>query len=237
MPPIKFLKSDTDENEAKNAQIQAAYSSYADTSTWHGIPDLFVAKSRFVKIFWVLVLLSSCGMLIYQMYNVIDDYSQEPHYSTSLVAVVLPNGVPFPNVTVCNLIRASKSKLFKINMTTSALSFLYASLAQYYKTSSYLLDSKTNISILSHIKTEFNKFASQFDETSSDPAKIFDYIGHDCNDTLIKCWWTGIDFDCCQYSKAILTAYGKCYSITPPAGIEFDLGVKINRKRYTYNVT
>lgn len=214
MSAPKFLSSKNDVDQILNDDKYDAFRRYTNTATWHGIPDLFNATGKIVKIFWIIVLLSSFSMLIYQMYNVIEDFAKEPHFGTSLVATVSPNGVPMPNVTICNLVRASKRKIDDIGMNLEALSYLYGSLPQCYKTSSVTLGKNST-----RLKIEFQKFAVKFGETNVDPVKVFDVIGPDCNDTIIKCWWTGMEFPCCNYAKAILTSFGKCYSITPPAGM------------------
>ncbi len=144
-----------------------------------------------------------------------------------MAAVVLPNGVPFPNVTICNFARASMKRLDEIHMDLDALSYLYGSLAQFYKTSPILedfrrtavLDKEIPGNVTLPLKTSFRNWKKSNTNTNfDDPVKIFDFLSQTCNDTIIRCFWTGIQFDCCNHSRSILTAYGKCYSVTPPPG-------------------
>jgi len=70
-----FVHDDNIEDEGQNS-LTAAYASYAGAATWDGIPDLFLARGSFLKLFWVVILIGSGGMLTYQLYNVIDDFTQ-----------------------------------------------------------------------------------------------------------------------------------------------------------------
>ena len=59
-----------------------------DFSGWtsaHGLPHIGSAQSKWLRIFWTVVFLISCGMFVYQMYTLVTKYLL---YATSLQTTV-----------------------------------------------------------------------------------------------------------------------------------------------------
>lgn len=70
------------------------------TTTCHGVPDWYGAKSLPSKIFWGLVLIAAFGAIGYYQYNLVVTFASVP--TATKISKVIVNYVAFPNVTVCN---------------------------------------------------------------------------------------------------------------------------------------
>lgn len=194
--------------ECEMNQILAEFSR---KTTWHGISDLFIAASCRARIFWLLMLSMCTAMLVYQVYNLLTHYLTGPPYQTIVLAVALGSeGVPFPNITICNYIRASDAKLKHWNISDAALSHMYGTLPQFYRNSSFLASDSIRKSQLQAIQELNLKYPNV------SLLEWFDRISHDCRDSFLVCWWGGIEFDCCSNFIKVFNMYGQCSSIIPP---------------------
>uniref|UniRef100_A0A9J2PES5 Uncharacterized protein n=1 Tax=Ascaris lumbricoides TaxID=6252 RepID=A0A9J2PES5_ASCLU len=85
---------------AADGELRSEFSTFAQTTSAHGIPMAVVARRMYVKAFWLCLTLSLFIYFIYQCTLVFDKYQR----NDKIVNVELQfESAPFPAITVCNL--------------------------------------------------------------------------------------------------------------------------------------
>ena len=75
---------------------------FGETVSVRGISKLVKSKNRTVKLFWLLAVLSSTSLLLWQLESILSTYSRNPYASTYSES----NGddvAVFPDITICNI--------------------------------------------------------------------------------------------------------------------------------------
>ena len=79
-----------------------------ETLTTHGFPNIFRSKHILVKIIWTILFLGALGLLIYLLYNNVNDYLE--YNVTTVVRSINVDELDFPVITICNRNLASNQK-------------------------------------------------------------------------------------------------------------------------------
>ncbi len=90
---------------------------WCETTSCHGVIDLFQTQSWFGKTFWSILILGSLGVASWQVYELMIEYVLGDHYYTTTYTANGPL-LPFPNITLCNFNRADRKKVLKFGMTS-----------------------------------------------------------------------------------------------------------------------
>ena len=70
------------------------------SSSVHGLPHIFRTKHQSFKIIWIFLLLSSCCVCSYYVFNTISDYYN--HDTITKIASTTELHPEFPTVSICN---------------------------------------------------------------------------------------------------------------------------------------
>lgn len=90
---------------------------FMETSTTHGLGNIYHAKKILNRLFWILAFLAFFSVLIYQIYVLGVKFNSHAHV-TRVYNEVQDNGIQFPAVTICN---ANPFPIEKITATLYAL--------------------------------------------------------------------------------------------------------------------
>ncbi|XP_071490072.1 epithelial sodium channel subunit alpha-like [Diadema antillarum] len=89
--------------------VTALLSEFATTTTAHGIPNIYSARSIIEKIFWTLAFLVCLGVFLRQSEILIADYLSFPY--TTRTDIITSAALQFPAITLCNVNMMRRSKL------------------------------------------------------------------------------------------------------------------------------
>ncbi|KAL9988147.1 hypothetical protein ACROYT_G002555 [Oculina patagonica] len=87
--------------------LRALLHEFAETTSAHGVGRIASSESVVWRLFWVLVTLTGCGMVIYQGILLVNTYQKKPVKSN--IDVTYKRTIRFPAVTICNLNIIKKS--------------------------------------------------------------------------------------------------------------------------------
>lgn len=181
--------------------------SWSSTTTWHGIQDVAASRSGFFRFLWTFILLMASGMLLWQLYQVVNNYLNSLKYFTAITTTPVES-LSLPNITLCNFNRVNISKKVELKLSDEALAYLYLALPQNYKISSFALNNTDKL------KLAYDQWVSFYNRTV-DVQEIFSFLGHECSPTFLFCQFAGKSFSCCSCVTPVVNQFGKCLSITP----------------------
>ncbi|GMT02303.1 hypothetical protein PENTCL1PPCAC_24477, partial [Pristionchus entomophagus] len=165
----------------------------------NGLLRVYRSKG-WIRIFWITVMILCVIILLWTSMNILVRYLSKP--TTSQVSfIVSPKGLQFPKLTICNFNAIRKSYIQALNKTgdfsVSVLQYLLQSTSDVQ-----LLYATTSESILTKDEDALLKYIGNHSDFS---IKKFN-----CKDMLKQCTFAGRTFDCCRYSKSVLTSFGRC---------------------------
>lgn len=82
-------------------QTTKQFGRFAEETTLHGFPDIHKSRNRYLRIFWIVVLLISTIAVAYEIYKVVGDYMDRPIITMYDWRSV--NGFPFPQVSCLSI--------------------------------------------------------------------------------------------------------------------------------------
>lgn len=85
----------------KKDQLKQKFLEWSNSSTAHGIPNIFRIESRILRIIWIICFLAAFAYCSYTIVNIIVVYLQYDVLINQEVVIEAP--IDFPVVTVCNL--------------------------------------------------------------------------------------------------------------------------------------
>ncbi|KAL9964424.1 hypothetical protein ACROYT_G028066 [Oculina patagonica] len=172
---------------SKSAAITKRWSIFVGSSTLHGLNYVFTSRTLVRRFLWALFLVSSMAWFSYQSSNLLRKYFS---YSvTTKVSLEYEDTPQFPAVTICNFNRFKRSVIMEKGYDQL--------LTQFEKKSSGLQAENDAIDFSNY--TDFN-----FTE-------LYLIAGHQINDTLLACVWSG---QMCDYRNftPVLTDMGLCHT-------------------------
>ena len=88
-------------SQRKSELIKQKLDAWSKSLTAHGLPNIFRAKRRSIKILWSIFLMFSVAYCIYNIYSEISGYFHR-EYTTHLETVV-ETPTPYPTISICNV--------------------------------------------------------------------------------------------------------------------------------------
>ncbi|KAI6238391.1 hypothetical protein M3Y99_00690200 [Aphelenchoides fujianensis] len=163
---------------------------FVGIATLHGPLRIYRSKGTY-RLFWILAMFVCCLMMGYQTWTLIRLYIEKP--IVSQVSFLQPeDGMDFPLVTVCSFNFINKHNLIDFQKRENVSQNLI----------NFILQSTVDLSVLSTFIDETKMMDGQ--------REFADLI---CNETLRICNIGAEEFDCCEFSKVIMTDMGNCYQI------------------------
>ncbi|KHJ96065.1 hypothetical protein OESDEN_03975 [Oesophagostomum dentatum] len=148
-----------------------------------------------------------------------DDHPTDPSSPTSLAPpqehqlvsfIIQENGIEFPMITLCNFNPIKKSYIKQLNKTGD----LSDELLDYLMES--LIDANTLYGTADRQNLHVGQKALEVYQNAHPNFTVQEFFmnaGFKCEDTMMLCSFGGRQFNCCQFSTAILTNLGKCYTL------------------------
>ncbi|XP_071490102.1 uncharacterized protein [Diadema antillarum] len=106
---IEVGSRSSDVESRSPSTVTALLSEFATTTTAHGIPNIYSARSIIEKIFWTLSFLVCLGVFLWQSETLIADYLSFPY--TTRTDIITSAALQFPAITLCNVNMMRRSKL------------------------------------------------------------------------------------------------------------------------------
>ncbi|VDP04133.1 unnamed protein product [Heligmosomoides polygyrus] len=192
---------------------------FSQTTTMHGPKRIYQGK-RFSTHFWVLMVLMSGVLLIYQVTTLLSMYMSSPIVS-QVSFLINENGMNFPMVTLCNFNPIKKSFIRKLNATGDFSDQLLDYLMQ------SLMDTQTLYGNADRAELHVGDRALQVYQEHH-PNFTIDANGcletsfrFNCTETMKLCSFGGRQFDCCKFMEPRLTNLGKCHTLDMRAAREW----------------
>ncbi|WKX92789.1 hypothetical protein Q1695_010657 [Nippostrongylus brasiliensis] len=189
---------------------------FSQTTTMHGPKRIYQGK-RFSTHFWILMVLTSGILLIYQVATLLSMYFSNPTVS-QVSFLISENGLDFPMVTLCNFNPIKKSYIRTLNETGDFSDQLLDYLIQ------SLMDTQALYGNADRAELHIGDRALQIYRESHPNFTIdgfFYAAGFNCSETMKLCSFGGRQFDCCKFMEPRLTNLGKCHTLDMRAAREW----------------
>ena len=191
---------------AKAADYETA--KFTGITTFHGLIRIYNARSRWVKLFWLVVLGLAMTGLGAQVYALLSTLAAQP--VVSLVNFQTPrNGFRFPDLTICNnnpvrFSAANASYNSSGEMSEDVLAYI---LLSYLQVETIFGD--FNKSQLEQMHADYLLFTTHHPGFTLD--QFFNTTGYRCEDLFMACSFGGKAIDCCRFATPVLTDIGLCH--------------------------
>ncbi|XGW20020.1 hypothetical protein V3C99_003665 [Haemonchus contortus] len=181
---------------------------FSQTTTMHGPKRIYQGK-RFSTHFWVLMMLLSGILFIFQVAELISMYLSKPIVS-QVSFLINDEGMDFPSITLCNFNPIRKSYIKHLNATGDFSNELLEYLLQ------SLMDTQALYSNADRAELHVGDRALQVYQEQHPNFTIGDFFeeaGFNCTETMKLCSFGGRQFDCCKFMEPRLTNLGKCHTL------------------------
>lgn len=209
--------------------MSACLTTWARTTTCHGVKELLDSKKIQVKIFWLAVLLAAFGGICYYEKILVTTFLSVP--TVTRISHVDVNQLEFPIVTLCNDNVYSLMKFLKKweevkqiftairNGYGNEIAFLaYFSWAPLYYRNKMFNRSGYTIVEVEEFEILFNKSVDINPFSKIDLMEFLKTTSYDCYDIfkqLGDCKFGLTTFDCCANANLVQSNIGNCYEINP----------------------
>ena len=162
-----------------------------ESSTSHGIPNIFRNKHFPMKLIWLIFFLVSTGGCVY---SILQSFSQFFDYGVT-TTVRIQNEIPalFPKITICN----------RNGLNTYTGYELLSFIASYYNQSSSNMDTDS---------TEFRNSVYEMALINMNNYSNKKKLGYELKEILIKCTFSYRNCGPDQFEYIYNSIYGNCYS-------------------------
>ncbi|XP_057292726.1 acid-sensing ion channel 2-like [Hydractinia symbiolongicarpus] len=204
------VQSGFETSDCKSNDLYYHFSSFASTTTAHGISYLVSSRTNICRFLWILAILGCQIGLWIQITSLLNKYSSKP--TTSKIWLQEEVAPTFPAVTICssNMIKKTKlTKLFEVlNITLG--------------TNTYD-DIETTVGKDAYLSIDFNHFTEYlehvelYDKIGDVLIENADYMyqyGHGFDEVIKSCQWKHI-YDCKNkqaWRQFWHYQYGNCYT-------------------------
>ncbi|XP_071490087.1 epithelial sodium channel subunit alpha-like [Diadema antillarum] len=89
--------------------VSSLLGDFAMTTTAHGIPRVYSAKSVVEKLFWICAFCGCLGVFLFQGTKLLQDFMSYPY--TTRTDIITESSLRFPAITVCNVNMMRRSRL------------------------------------------------------------------------------------------------------------------------------
>ncbi|KAF7477271.1 acid-sensing ion channel 5 isoform X5 [Marmota monax] len=177
---------------------------FAISTSFHGVHNIVRNRSRIRKVIWLVVVLGSVSLVVWQIYSRLINYFTWP--TTTSIEVQYVEKIEFPSVTFCNLNRFQTAAVAKFGIIV----FLWHTVSKVlhhqeiganstgFKEAIDFIESHQNFSVTDFIKN--NGF----------------YLN---NSTLLACEFFGIPCGPKDF-KHVFTEYGNCFTFNHGENIQ-----------------
>lgn len=104
-----FMQPDTEQDNGKEPRKEK-WSDFAGNTTLHGFRYIFARSSFWVRLVWIILLLSFTGYIIFSIYTSIAKYFTYP-IATVMKIYHPQEGLQFPAVTLCPMTTMTKTRI------------------------------------------------------------------------------------------------------------------------------
>ncbi len=211
----------------KKTATTSKFQSWGYATSCHGFPDLINSSSIIGKTFWVILILGSVGLAVWQISELLIRFGKSPHYVTQTYAEE-PESVPFPNVTVCNINRVNRNRAIKLGMVNESgdldpdlLNYFFLSFPVVYDhamTEGLSFNPRhrnRTFEELKRLKKKYERFLNVANLSATSQMEIVHKLGYACEEMFMHCKWENRFYNCCASATRIVNSYGVCYSISP----------------------
>ncbi|KAK3580740.1 hypothetical protein CHS0354_005750 [Potamilus streckersoni] len=98
----------TDYRMNNKRQLKDIFKNLAEKSSVPGINQIFSSKQVAIKLLWSVMLLTTIGVVSFQLYELFKDYYS---YPIKTIVSLEFNALPFPAISFCNMNPIKKSML------------------------------------------------------------------------------------------------------------------------------
>ncbi len=97
-----------------------AIGQWCSATTWHGISDLYKTRSSVAKLFWLAVIGFSLFNITLQIMYFLVDFLGPNKWTVTVGFESAQDGMPFPNVTICNFNQYNLTRIKERNISEKA---------------------------------------------------------------------------------------------------------------------
>ncbi|XP_046578813.1 amiloride-sensitive sodium channel subunit gamma-like [Haliotis rubra] len=187
---------------------------FASNTSAHGISKLTDKNGILLKLMWLLLLLGATGMIVYQVFGLINQYKRRPvNTQTSIENTQLT----FPSVTMCNLNPVLNSEASKYNMyhvIERVAKYLNVPLSDFTNTDAAPSSDNYNFSDVNFqtddpLDESILEFQLEMQSFSFDG---LEEISQKFESFVISCTFGGVDCDNGNFTVTFDQDYGLCYT-------------------------
>ncbi len=201
-----------------------SFNHLGQSSSCHGVSDLYTSKSKPHQLFWLISLLLAFAAIIYNFVVITNIYIDNP--TATKISEISVSRLPFPNITVCSLGQFSlKNYMPKWNIMASLFSKSFGNVSDPLNFGGWLqsvqgtFDMEFDMSD-SNVKMWERQYELAFNKSFPNGLKwdIQDFIRStaiQCVDMFSVCKLGMKTFNCCSRVEPVFTTFGVCYHLTP----------------------
>uniref|UniRef100_A0AC34FDD0 Uncharacterized protein n=1 Tax=Panagrolaimus sp. ES5 TaxID=591445 RepID=A0AC34FDD0_9BILA len=190
---------------------------FTGLTTYHGMVRIYNSNTWPSRIFWCVVVVSCVSMFMIHCGIMLYGYHRKPTL-TQVNIIIPPEGIVFPEITICALNPVIEDKVKNWNMSKSVLNYLLKSFDG---------ESSDREKVLLNQHNELLAYLNDYKTTMGKDFKLLEFIDStspSCSDLVKACFWAGQRIaNCCTFSEPIYTEYGKCYKFS---------NIKLQRKQW-----
>ncbi|XP_054431922.1 acid-sensing ion channel 5 isoform X4 [Pteronotus mesoamericanus] len=195
---------------------------FAISTSFHGVHNIVRNRSKIRKVIWLVVVLGSVSLVVWQIYSRLVNYFTWP--TTTSVEVQYVENIEFPAVTFCNLNRFQTDAVTKFG-------FIF-----------FLWNIVSKVLHLQEISANFTGFKEAIDFLESQQNfSITEFVKKNGfylnNSTLLKCDFFGKPCGSQDFAH-VFTEYGNCFTFNHGENIEARRKVSVSGRglRLLFNV-
>uniref|UniRef100_A0AC35GSI0 Uncharacterized protein n=1 Tax=Panagrolaimus sp. PS1159 TaxID=55785 RepID=A0AC35GSI0_9BILA len=181
---------------------------FTGLTTYHGMVRIYNSNTWPSRIFWCVVVVSCVSMFMIHCGIMLYGYHRKPTL-TQVNVIIPPEGIVFPEITICALNPVIEDKVKNWNMSKSVLNYLLKSFDG---------ESSDREKVLLDQHSDLLRYLNEYKNSTGKNFKLLEFIDStspSCTDLIKSCFWAGERIlNCCAFSKEIYTEYGKCYTFS-----------------------
>lgn len=209
------------------------FNKYIQTSTIHGLGNIFVGKSKIRRFLWLVIVL---GAVIGCTHNIIDRIVYLASGPTvTNVSILEPSSIKFPAVTLCNLNLIKRSFLESASMDEK----LYKLIKKALYAQGIITNEECNEQF-NHLEAEHDRVGQNL----SFPDLLW-YGRHTAEEMIFTCRFADKNCDASNFVPSLTPTGGVCYTfnsrkekqkrMSNGTGIRFALSLVVYVQQHEYN--
>lgn len=100
--------------------VNVFFKELCETTSFHGVSYLYHSPNRYWRLTWLIIICLGIGGFTYEIYKIFNDYKTAP-YSSSYSFDAPFDGIPFPNIILCNTNFINSSKVKTLNYSKAVV--------------------------------------------------------------------------------------------------------------------